>query len=110
MNPKQDGWSIILVGAWNRMIFTPEWVNDRLFHQPDIETFVSLMPNLPMIYQNEQVILEVAQPRLVFRPRVANEACLRRAEEMANTILNTLRDTPLTAVGINLAFTEAEPP
>lgn len=52
MTPKQEGWSVVLLGSWNRMIFTPEWVSARLFHQPEIETFVALMPNMPLIYQH----------------------------------------------------------
>jgi hypothetical protein len=92
------------------MIFTPEWVSARLFDQPEIETFVALMPNMPLIYQHQQVVFEVAQARLLFRPRVANDVCFRQAEEMASIVLNALHDTPLTAVGINIAFTESEPP
>jgi hypothetical protein len=110
MTPKLDGWSILLLGSWNRMIFTPEWVNERLFHQPEIETFIALMPNMPMIYRHPQVVFEVAQPRLVFRPRVADDACFGRCEEMASTVLDGLRDTPMQAVGVNVAFTEPEPP
>lgn len=56
------------------------------------------------------MVFEVAQPRLVFRPRVANDVCFQQAEEMASIVLNALRDTPLTAVGTNIAFTESEPP
>ncbi|HYW85310.1 MAG TPA: hypothetical protein VFB30_18760 [Spirochaetia bacterium] len=52
----------------------------------------------------------MAQPRLVFRPTVANDECLLRAEQVASTVLNTLRDTPMSAVGINFAFTEPDPP
>src|SRR4051794_13893072 len=110
MTPKLTGWSVVLLGSWNRMIFTPEWVSTRLFHQPEIETFVALMPNMPLIYQHEQVVFEVAQPRLLFRPRVANDACFAQCETMARTVLDALRDTPLQAVGVNVAFTEAEPP
>ncbi len=31
MTPKEEAWSIVLVGFWNRMIFTPEWVGSNLF-------------------------------------------------------------------------------
>jgi len=33
------------------MIFTPEWVNERLFHQPEIELLVALMPGMPWVYR-----------------------------------------------------------
>jgi len=110
MIPTQDGWTIVLAGHWNRMIFTPQWVSDRLFHTAEVETLVGLPPVAPFIYRNPQVLLEVASSRLVFRPQVLNDECLQRAEEMALTVLETLRDTPLIAVGINFAFTEQNPP
>ncbi|WP_232055963.1 hypothetical protein [Tuwongella immobilis] len=106
-----EGWTIVLAGHWNRMIFSPEWVGKHLFAaNGDIETLVALMPVLPLVYRDEQVVMEVSQPRLVFHPRKANDVCLRRAEQMALRILRELDDTPLIAVGVNFAFREENPP
>ncbi len=109
MRSKQDGWNIVLAGIWNRAIFTPEWVGRLLFHQAEVEILLSILPQLPIVYRNNQVAIEVASPRLVFRPRRLDDECIQAAEGMAHTVLDTLRDTPLMAVGVNFAFVESNP-
>lgn len=108
MITKNEGWNIVLAGYWNRMIFTPDWVNRILFSdEPNLETLIGLMPNMPLIYRNSQVTVEISQPRIAFRPRRLDDDCIRRAEQMAEVVLATLKDTPLMGVGLNFAFTEA---
>lgn len=109
MIPKQNNWNIVLAGLWNRAIFTPEWVGRLLFNQSEVETLISIMPHMPIIYRNRQVSLEVSSSRLAFRPRTLNDECLIAAEIMAHKVLSTLQDTPLMGVGINFSFTESEP-
>src|SRR6266404_6334469 len=111
MTPSQDGWNPTLAGFWNRMIFTPEWVCPRLFPGPQIETHFALFPLLPLIYRDEQVVMEISALRLVFRPRILDDdVSLLRAETMARTALTALPETPVQAVGINFAFRESIPP
>lgn len=110
MKPKTEGWNIVIAGHWNRMIFTPEWVGNHLFEAKEIDTLVALLPVLPLVYQDEFVVLEVARPRLVFRPRKTNDDCLKRAEKMAYKVLDLLNNTPIIGVGINIAFLEDAPP
>lgn len=109
MKRKPDGWNIVLAGFWNRAIFTPEWVNDLLFQEKEVETLLSIMPFLPIIYRNPKVAIEVSTPKLVFRPRKLDDECLNLAEGMAYKVLDKLQDTPLLAVGVNFAFVEESP-
>jgi len=109
MRRKSDGWNIVIAGLWNRAIFTPEWVSELLFHEPEVETLLSIMPYLPIIYRNQQVAIEVSAARLVFRPRQLDDACLRAAETMAHAVLDKLRDTPLLGIGVNFSFVEESP-
>jgi len=109
MIPKQEGWNIVLAGSWNRAIFTPDWVNRILFHEPELETMISIVPLMPIVYRNQQVAMEVSSDRLIFRPRRLDDACIQAAEGMAHLVLQTLQDTPLTGVGVNFCFTENKP-
>src|SRR4051794_6937811 len=109
MIAKKDSWNIVLAGLWNRAIFTPEWVGRLLFKQTEVETLISIMPHMPIIYRNQQVSMEVALSRLVFKPRSISEASLMAAEDMAHKVLKILQDTPLLGVGVNFNFTESEP-
>jgi hypothetical protein len=110
MISKQDTWGIVLAGHWNRMIFTPEWVGARLFHQEEVETQIALLPIFPIIYRHEDVVLEASGPRLIFRPRFNAARSLEAAERMAVTVLDDLPNTPLMGVGINFSFIERNPP
>lgn len=109
MRRKADGWNIVLAGLWNRAIFTPQWVNDLLFHESEVETLLSVMPYLPIIYRNKHVAIEVSTPKLVFRPRKLDDATIEMAATMAHGVLNKLQDTPLLAVGVNFGFVEESP-
>jgi hypothetical protein len=93
-----------------RFIFTPEWVSPRLF-QPGFETYVALLPVLPIVYSDAAVVMEVSYARLLFRPRrLTDETSLLRAEEMARIVLRALPETPVQAVGINFSYVEDLPP
>jgi hypothetical protein len=92
------------------MIFTPEWVGARLFHQEEVETQIALLPIFPVIYRHHDVVLEASGARLIFRPRFNSAQSLEMAERMAWTVLDDLPNTPLNGVGINFSFVERNPP
>lgn len=55
MVPRHEGWTVVLAGHWNRMIFTPAWVGQHLFQAgQQLETLVAILPVLPLIYQDAQ--------------------------------------------------------
>src|SRR3954470_23929992 len=111
MKRRQDGWSIVLAGFWNRSLFLPEWVGPRLFPEPGMEVEIALLPALPLIYRDQQVSMEISWGRLVFRPlNLTDDAILLRVEGMARSVLQTLSETPVQGVGINFGFREERPP
>ncbi len=103
-----DTSGIVLAGHWNRMIFTPEWVGEKLFHEDIILTEIAVVPGFPAIYRNNQVQLEASRARLLVRPRVDTPQAFRRSEGMAVEALAELPNTPLLGVGINFSFIENE--
>lgn len=110
MRRRPEGWNIVLAGFWNRMIFTPEWVAERVFGQNDFETYVALLPVLPVVFKGPSVSMEVSLARLLFRPRKpADEAHLSSAEEMARKVLSALPETPMQAIGVNFSYIEDFP-
>jgi hypothetical protein len=111
MRRKPEGWNIILAGFWNRLIFTPEWVAEHVFHHANFETYVALLPVLPIVFNDKVVSMEVSLARLVFRPmKLEDDAALARAEEMARDVLKALPETPVQAVGVNFSYVEDFPP
>jgi hypothetical protein len=111
MVPRIEGWTTVLAGHWNRMIFTPEWVGQHLFPEVEqLETLVAIMPVFPMIYQDDRNSVQVASNRVMFHARQITDENLVRAESMARTTLTELDDTPLTGVGVNFEFLQENPP
>lgn len=104
------GWNVILAGFWNRLIFTPEWVSERIFHHKAIETYVALLPVLPIVFSDKTVSMEASLARLVFRPADSARDALARAESMAREVLRALPETPVQAVGVNFSYVEDFPP
>lgn len=111
MKRKPEGWNIVLAGIWNRAIFSPEWIATRVFkNETELETLISLMPHMPIIYRNEKVAIEIMTARVALRPRQLNDDCISTTETMGHAILSSLPETPLTGVGVNFAYVEESPP
>lgn len=111
MRRKPEGWNVILAGFWNRLIFTPEWVAERVFHHAEFETYVALLPVLPIVFNDKTVSMEVSLARLLFRPvKLEDDEGLACAEQMAREVLKALPETPVQAVGVNFSYVEDFPP
>jgi hypothetical protein len=108
---RPEGWSIVLAGFWNRAIFVPDWVQDRILgSEEDIEARVAFFPMLPFAYETTQVIMEIWSGRLVFKPKkLGDPKSLLFVESMALRALTELPQTPITAVGVNFGFRETNP-
>jgi hypothetical protein len=103
--------SIILVGYWNRLIFTPEWVGRKLFGGVEqVQVEIPILPVDPIVYTNDMIELKVGGGRLVFRALTSNMVNLKAIETAAMITLQELNDTPILGVGINFAFQEKRPP
>ncbi len=109
MKPKDNSWAVVVAGAWNRMIFTPEWVGKKVFQVDIVDALVPLMPGLPTRYQIPNMELAVQETKLVGRPRQYEITVLEQTEKSVLTILNLLPHTPIRGVGVNFAFVEEHP-
>jgi len=111
MRKRPEGWNIILAGFWNRLIFTPEWVAERVYRHANFETYVALLPVLPIVFNDKVVRMEASPARLLFRPmKLEDDEGLARAEQMAREVLKALPETPVQAVGMNFSYVEDFPP
>lgn len=103
MTPDLDQCTVVLAGAWNRAIFTPQWVAERLFRE-SVETLVQIEPPHVLKFQDATVTLIVAPERSQLAPRVDTDAAFSRMHEVALLLLGALPETPLGGVGVNFAF------
>ena len=93
--------SIVIVGYWNRMIFSPSWVAEKLLKVREVESLASLDRSVPVIMRSRGIELLLTETRLQIKPTDEGDEFLRAAEEVAKTAASLLPNTPVSAVGIN---------
>jgi hypothetical protein len=93
----------VLAGAWNRAIFTPEWVSARLFDNVPTE-FEVAFPTLAMRFHGRDADLVVQPSRIEAVPKDASDEALELASKLAQRVLHLLRETPVKAMGVNFNF------
>lgn len=101
---------VVLAGAWNRAIFTPEWVSKHLLDkQEEIEVQIAFGIDSSLRFQSDELTLQVLPRQVRIAPK--GKESLPAIEECACRILGRLRETPLHAVGFNFSFdAPADPP
>src|SRR5262249_48360464 len=100
MKARVDNWSVVLLGAWNTAILTPDWLTKHLGVEGPVQIeFPVGNPLLPVRYTLLGVRMVVADHRLILAPSTDEAVVLSRMEKFAKTILQTLTHTPISAVG-----------
>ena len=107
--------ALVIVGGWNRYIFTQDWIKRYLFpgeqEEFTIEMLVSQGFNAqfvsPRILSKEVEIL-FQENRLNFIPIENKNENFDRIQELALQLADYLPHTPVTAYGVNFLFTENE--
>jgi hypothetical protein len=104
-----NGRSLVIVGAWNPAIFTPQWAQEHIFPSDDrIDGEIALPEHVLRLTAGDMVLL-VKPDRVEFRPKSVLEDNLARTERTAIRLLSRLQDTPVTAFGINFRFQVPDP-
>lgn len=105
MKKKIDICPIVVVGAWNRAIFTPEWMQKYILIKYD--KFQIRVPQNEIIDSSLQFVtpdfaINIVGGRLEFR--MVNDS--EKAIECLRNILRILPHTPIISMGINTTFIE----
>jgi hypothetical protein len=108
MRPIRDGWTIVLAGAWNPRIFTPDWLATNVFNLANISLEFPIQPLAPYRFHGNNVTIVPSQDRVVLAPENLRDETLVEMEHQAIRILELLPHTPLSAVGTNYRFMEDE--
>lgn len=97
--------SVVLAGAWNHAIFTPEWVKRFLFPDRDVAPVVGMLPTGGLVTQfsADGVQLQVLPGRLELR-FLTTPFNYGRMDELALACFNALPQTPVLAYGVNAGY------
>jgi hypothetical protein len=100
----REHWTIVILGRWNVGIFTPEWLTKNVFESSQVTLEFGMDPVLPRRITEGGTTLIPSDSSLVLAPSELSEACLTRMEKIGCKILETLKHTPVSAVGMNFAY------
>lgn len=113
MVPVLEQFSIIIIGAWNPSIFSPEWIKENLLggEEADIEiAFAIDDATAPRKISFNNLNLFPGRKQLRISPSEATKEGLDSCAKIAVKIMTFLKHTPVRDFGINFGFDEANPP
>lgn len=102
----KDTANIVVLGAWNKAILTPEWVKKNIF--PEI---TNLQVNVPAPHIMDQASYQYNTPDLLFningqRFEFRTNSSYEKNVKYTRDILRKFIFTPVSSVGINIVFSE----
>lgn len=100
-------WNIVLLGAWNRAILTPNYISAKLFGLSEgdgIEVFVPVDVLAPIKVRHQGLSVIPNSSRLIIETSKHDFDSLNRAKDVAKKALEELPLTPVGAVGYNIRF------
>lgn len=106
-------WNVIVLGAWNPAILTPEWIGKNIFKIASgtpIAVEVPLSTMAPWKVKHEDISVRASSGSLEFICDSTTHATLERARTLACIALEELPKTPVMAAGFNLRFASRELP
>lgn len=95
---------LIVVGAWNRAIFTEEWIKRYLLPRDHFSIQVSLALNPSHRIESEKLRIEFHNNRLVFIPLQNTLENYELISDLSVKISDYLPHTPVAAYGVNFVF------
>lgn len=95
---------LVIVGAWNQLIFSKDWVKEFLFPEVDIIVENPVVPNTTIAFGTEDYRILIQENRLTFFALQETPEVYADIEKRAVQILKLLNHTPLSAFGINFVF------
>lgn len=110
LTPKD--WSVVIVGRWNRAILTPSGIAQRLLGlEPEtpIEVFIAIDALAPPQVKHDRMTVVAGWDRLIIQPEECCFPRLARAMEIGRAALQSLPETPLVAVGLNVKYSSDQP-
>ena len=110
MKSSLEGWSLVIAGFWNKMIFQPQWLSKKFFENKtvDIELAIGSLSADPR-FVVDNIAIQVTDRKLMIWPKDLSNETLGKVETFAKRVLSELPHTPVQAVGINFKFIEQNP-
>lgn len=99
--------NLIIVGGWNKHIFSPEWVKQYLFPQDEYEIEFPLNIDGSARFSTKKNRISLEQNRLNFYSRSIDNEDYERIQELAVKVADYLPHTPVLSYGVNFLYEES---
>lgn len=110
MKPSLENWTIVVAGAWNAQIFSPEWVGSNLLDAQEFEIHLVFQgSNVFSSFVTQDIIFNPSSTQIICGVKNTSDAVLVRVEDLMVQALKILPYTPINAVGINFGFDDDIP-
>jgi hypothetical protein len=100
-------WGVVVVGAWNRAILTPDGIRKRLFDLPEGSTVdIEVAIDRPGSFRvrHNGVIVEPTPMALAISGETNDQKSLEASCQVATKALTALPETPVSAAGVNYRY------
>lgn len=109
MQPKTEGWTIVITGNWNVNIFQPKWMNEFLNLEDVVATFFVGPQGYEVRISSNKLLLVPRPDRLIIGTTSLDDRDLEYMQNIAEKILGVLIHTPVNGIGINFSFEDLSP-
>jgi len=100
-------WNVVVKGAWNRAIFTPNKISQKLFGLDEgtvLQVLVPIDGMSPQRMLHDDIAVSVNSSVLEVAAQKQEYGKLKQGLEVASKALNWLKETPVMAGGYNFRF------
>jgi len=111
--PLEKGlWNVVVVGAWNVAILTPDGIRERLFKLStndalEIQVALDRPGRFRVVHGGVSVVPTASALEAI--ASAPDAVGMQRASEVCATALSELPRTPVSAAGLNFRFSDTEP-
>lgn len=112
MRPLADSYNIVILGAWNPSIFSPEWVLRNLAESEQCEVKTAFPiddPTAPRRITFEDINIFPGRRQILLNPVTSNLEGMKKCSSVLVKILDLLLHTPVSSAGVNFSFNESNP-
>ena len=110
MEPVAERHNVVVLGAWNRRLFTPQWIAQEFASGGEVMLELAVNnPAIPVRLSYDGLRLQVASDRIIVSGGQSDDGTLGRVQEFAAGILDRLSHTPVSAAGINFEWRDSDP-
>lgn len=110
MHPSAETWTIVVAGAWNVRVFSPDWVAQHLTPDVQLTLEVPVSPalgNLRIVAG--KIVLIPGDDRLIVGVQEPTLEVMKSVEALVCRVLTMLQHTPVSAIGVNFGFEDDHP-